>query len=115
MIGDLSWDPAPLAATAGAGAIAAWLALSPWRQGLLGSALRGATALLLLLALLDVGCRRPGQGPARRLTVLLDRSLSMQVEDSADGSRAEAARTWLAGEEFARWTAGWEVVVDTFG
>nr|MBA3556601.1 hypothetical protein [Gemmatimonadales bacterium] len=115
MIGDLSWDPAPLAATAGAAAIAAWLALSPWRQGLLGSALRGATALLLLLALLDVGCRRPGHGPARRLTVLLDRSLSMQVEDSADGTRAEAARTWLEGEEFARWTAGWEVVVDTFG
>lgn len=100
---------------AGLVAVGAWLALAPpTRDGARGL-LRITAALLLLAGLFDVSCRLPAQPAAPRLQVLVDRSLSMELEDGAGVSRAEAGRAWLEGDAFEDWAQGWEVRVDSFG
>ncbi|HUP00259.1 MAG TPA: hypothetical protein VM737_01895 [Gemmatimonadota bacterium] len=113
----LTWGPPAVIATlAGAAGLALWLALAPpGRDGIARGALRSGAALLLLLALLDIGCRRAGPAGARRLVVLLDRSLSMEVAPPGAESRAGAARAWLASPTFAEWSDGWRVEIDSFG
>lgn len=115
MIGGLGWDPPSLVVVAfGLAALAAWMAVAPpWRAGPVRGGIRTGAALLLALALLDVGWSRAGP-TGRRLAVLLDvsRSMSVGIEDR---SRLERAREWLEGEAFASWTEGWRVVVDSFG
>lgn len=117
MTAGLTWGPPALAAgLVGALGFILWLILSPpGRDGRLRGALRAAAALLLLLALLDVGCRSMAPAAGRRLVVLLDRSLSMEVAGSGGKSRAALARTWLTGARFKEWSAGWSVTVDSFG
>lgn len=103
------------AGIAGVVAVGAWLALaSPRREGARGL-LRIAAALLLVAGLFDVSCRLPSNPTAPRLQVLVDRSLSMELEDEAGRSRAEAGRAWLEGDAFEGWAQGWEVRVDSFG
>ncbi len=113
----LTWGPPPaLVLVVGAVAVAAWLVLSPpGRSGAARGFLRVAAAALLLLTLLDVGFQRAVNGDRGTLTVLLDRSRSMEVVGPDGVSRAEAARTWLTGSGFTSWSAGWDVSVDSFG
>lgn len=94
----------------------AWLVLSPpSRNGAVRGLMRVAAAALLSLTLLDLGCQRVLNDDQRTLTVLIDRSRSMEVAGPNGGTRAEAAREWLAGSGFTSWAAGWDVRVDSFG
>ncbi len=113
----LSWGPPPvLVLVVGAIAVVAWLVLSrPGRNGAVRGLLRAAAAALLLLTLLDVGCQRVVNGDRGTLTVLIDRSRSMEVAGADGITRAEAARQWLTGSGFTSWAIGWEVSVDSFG
>lgn len=113
----LSWQPPALgAAILGAAAFALWLFVwPPWREGRLAGLLKGAAALLLALALFDVGCRLPAGAATPRLALLLDRSGSMQVSDTSGKTRSQAARAWLESGAFADWSAGWRVELDSFG
>lgn len=112
----LGWDPpAWPALLAGAVALAAWLAIArPGAGDAARGVLRTGAAALLALALLDVGCRLAAGGERPRLAVLLDVSESMRVPESGT-SRASDARDFLASAAFREWSAGWEVVVDSFG
>lgn len=105
----------PWAAAVGGLAVLLWIAVAPpWRDGRRGW-LRGAAAALLLLGLLDVGCRLPGGSSAPRLRVLIDRSESMRLAGPSGEGRGTVGRTWLDGPDFRAWSAGWEVEVDSFG
>jgi hypothetical protein len=103
-----AWDPPSVAALAlGIAALAAWLALAsprPWPRG----GIRFLAALLLALALLDVGCRRGGGAALPRAVVLVDRSLSMKA-----AGRDADAREWVARLE--RSLAGWQIERHAFG
>ncbi|MFN2383676.1 MAG: hypothetical protein ABR559_05365, partial [Gemmatimonadota bacterium] len=113
----MTWDPPAFVVLACAVAgLATWLLLAPpSRRAPAGSALRFAAAAFLLIALLDVGCRRAGAGSAPRLLILVDRSLSMEVAGREGPSRADAARAWLRSDAFKNWSAGWAVERDSFG
>lgn len=105
----------PWAAAIGVLAVAVWMwAAPPWREGRRGW-LRAGAAAMLLLGLLDVSCRLPGGSRAPRLLVLIDRSQSMRVAGPAGPGREEAARAWLEGSAFRRWSEGWHVEIDSFG
>lgn len=113
----LTWGPPPaLVLVFAAIAVGAWLVLSPpGRGGAARGFLRVTAAALLLLTLLDVGCQRAVKDNRGTLTVLIDRSRSMEVAAPDGVTRAEAVRSWLAGSGFRSWSAGWEVSVDSFG
>ncbi len=113
----LSWGPPPLLVlVVGIIAVVAWLVLSPpGRSGAARGLLRVAAAALLLLTLLDVGWQWAANGDQGTLTVLVDRSRSMEVAGPDGVTRAEAAREWLTGSGFTRWATGWDVSVDSFG
>lgn len=113
----LTWGPPPvLVLVVGAVAVVAWLVLSPpGRSGAVRGLVRVAAAVLLLLMLLDVGCQRAVNGDRKTLTVLMDRSQSMEVVGPDGLTRAEAVREWLTGSGFTSWVNGWTVSVDSFG
>jgi hypothetical protein len=113
----LSWSPSPvLALVVGAIALVVWLVLSPpGRSGLVRGLLKLTAAALLLLTLLDVGCQRAGDDTRGTLTVLVDRSRSMDVAGADGVRRADAAREWLTGSRFASWATDWDVSFDSFG
>lgn len=112
-----TWDPPALALVLlGAFALVAWLALSPPpRRSRVSAGLQLGAVVLLALALVNAGWRRGGSGGHPTLTVLLDRSASMEVSAPGGPSRLDAARDWLEGREFERWSAGWRVELDSFG
>jgi hypothetical protein len=105
-----------MALAVGAIAVVAWLVLSPpGRDGVVRGLLRVTAAALLLLTLLDVGCQRAVDEDQGTLTVLIDRSRSMDVAGPDGVTRADAAREWLTGSGFTTWATGWDVNVDSFG
>jgi len=100
----------------GAAALVAWLALSPPRRSSpLSAGLQVGAVFLLGLALLNAGWRPSGTGGRPTLTVLVDHSASMSVATPSGPTRLASAEEWLAGEEFSRWSAGWQVEIDSFG
>lgn len=104
----LSWGlAAPAAAVLGILALVAWFALAPPRRRP-SAALRAGAALLLVFALLDVGCRLGAGARAPRVVVVVDRSLSMRVAD-----REARANEWL--ERLERSLAEWRVERESFG
>ncbi|HJU87298.1 MAG TPA: hypothetical protein VJ788_08030, partial [Gemmatimonadota bacterium] len=109
-----AWDPPALPlALVGLVALLAWLVLSPpTRRAPVSFLLQGLAAIVLALLLLNAGWRaRAGERP--RLAVLLDTSQSMSKVGAAGTTRLDESRAWLAGEDFARLSAGWRVEIDS--
>jgi hypothetical protein len=103
----LSWDPVPAAALLlGIAGLILWLVLAPPARSARG-VVRMAAALLLALALLDVGCQRAGAAGGPSLVVLVDRSLSMEA-----AGRESAAEAWVERLEELE---GWRVEREPFG
>ncbi|HET6362194.1 MAG TPA: hypothetical protein VFH11_09055, partial [Gemmatimonadota bacterium] len=111
-----AWDPPALPLVAlGLIAILAWLVLSPpSRSSPVSALLQGLAAIVLALLLVNAGWRaRAGERP--RLAVLVDTSESMSEVGAGGTTRLEESRAWLEGENFARFSSGWRVEIDSFG